>query len=432
MQGREIIFVVHARRAALLLLLPALLARGEGRQLAPAMGADEPAESAADPNPEWNLCRVQASLLATAPARSLVTPRVEQFVTLGESLEVEEDLVLPTKGGQALVHVRARLRAAAARAGGVSYLVHGDGVLKSTIGFQAQEIGDSQYRSEVLDINDELSHLVEVFARPDLGLRVMLAVRAVPAMAADAITGVDALRPPEGDPRELLVEMYLKEGTKLTLLDNAHLAAYDGRTANYSLARFSARGPGRTSLGLAPSSVVTPIAVKGVPMETRPAVPTVTPDDTFQRRIEAVQNVLHLTTDLGAAPRPGQFTTSTPRKISERRRKRILEEQQERDLREMAIEQSKTLPADTEVPDAFQREALSLVITPLRASQEALQVHLALEGHVKLPGDEALSPLDLKTVEAVPFDEPFEIALAQLVRGGEPEYDYLLRITPVR
>jgi hypothetical protein len=412
-----------------------------GTVLAPAGGvagrdAAEAAETLVEDR-SWKLCEVSASLLATAPGRSIVASEKTGYLYLGETLDLESDVTVPVAQGTALVHARVRVRAAAATQAGVTYLIASDGVLRSTIGFRHPVAGQDQFRQEVLEVGDGGTRLHEIFALPDLGLRVVMVLGVRPVSGREEQTARQMLAPPvPGQARRFRIEAFLREGDRFEPVEQATLSTMDGREAGMSLTRFTSAGAeGGLPRGMPRAPAVKTIAVPGVPETSAAqmgAVTTVPADRKFQERVETLQRSLRMdpTVDL-SSKLPGQRDLpATPRKISPNKRKKIQEMHERAAIREWAIEQSKKLPASEAVPEGYDREELELTLTPLRASVSSLQVEIRLRGRIRLPKEEAFTAIDATTVEQVRFGEPLELGVAELVREGEPLYDYVLRITP--
>lgn len=414
-----------------------------GTELAPALKPDDPGlapqpggpeESAKEPS--WRLCEVTASLLATAPGRSIVADETTGFVYLGEDLDLLTDVTVPLPQGTALVHARMRLRAAAATSKGVTYFIASSGALRSTIGFQHPMTGQDQFRNEMLEVTDTGTRLHEVFALPDLSLRVVAVLKVRPVAGREETSVLESLRDPvAGTIRRFDIEAHLKEADRMEPLERATLSTMDGRTARLSLTRFGIEGTGGLPKGMPGVPTVRTIQVPGAPAtsaEDMGAVRQVPADRRFQDRVDALQRSIRMdpTVDLGQKL-PGQRDLpGTPRKISAAKRKKIQELQKRQAIRDWAIEQSKKLPSSEAVPEGYDSEELSLEVTPLRVTQTSLQVEIRLRGRIKLPKEEAHTAIDATLVEQLRFGETLELGIAELVREGEPLYDYVLRITP--
>lgn len=431
------------RRAAFLGLLLALApfagARADGVVLAPGPGAASapgPSETTVVEDRSWKLCEVTASILATAPGRSIVAGEKQALVYLGEQLDIEADVTIPVAQGIAMVHAKARLRAAAATEEAVTYFINSDGILRSTIGFRSEAAGRDEFRSEMLIVSDESTRLHEIFALPEQSLRVVMVLRVRRVSGRQEQTALQMVTAARAsDIRRFRVQAFLKDGATEHPLENASLSALDGHEASLALTRFQAEAQGAKPVGLPAAQTVRKVQMTGVPETPAKEMGAVHPlaaDDRFQERIDALQRSLKIdpTVDLGKKL-PGQVDPkATPKKMSARKKAKLQEQQKEVEVRRWAIEQSKTLPSSSAVPEGFQREELLISVTPLRATAESLQIELTLRGHLKLPGEDQYTSIDATTVEQVRFGETLEVGLADLVRKDQPRYDYVLRITP--
>ncbi len=421
---------------AALLLAPA--AWSQSVQLAPAPGA-EPDEVEAPPealaDARWSLCEITASLLATAPGRSIVAAETKELVYLGESVDLGGDITIPLKQGTALVNARVRLRAAMASDTGVSYLISSAGILRSTVGFLHEQAGRDQFRNEVLAVTDSGARLHEVFALPDLELRVLLVISVRRVQGRDEPSAWDLARPPaETQLRRIRVEALMRDGDTLQPLEQAVLQTLDGREAGMALTQMS-RAPEGPGLGIAPSTsvrLITKPGVKTTTAEEMGALRGVPGDDRFQRRVEDLQRSMHI--DPTVSPNrklPGQMDLpGTPRKISKKKKAKIQEQQKQQAQRKWAIEQARTVAGSAAVPEGFRREGLDVTVIPLHATRASLQIEIRLRGRVRLPGEKDLTEINTSVIEQVPFGETLEIGVAELVRDERPRYDFMLRITP--
>lgn len=424
------------------LLLIAGSASAAGVQLAGPSAASAPAPAAqVVEDPSWKLCEVTASLLSTSPGKSVASDTRRQYLYLGESMDVESDVTIAVPGGTALVHARARLRAAAATERGVAYFVSSEGTLRSTIGFRHEQAGREQLRSELVEVGDAGTRLHEIFALPDLGLRVVMVLRARPVhdRHEPSLRERAGLADTVGTLRRFKVEALLKHGDVVQPLEQAMLQSIDGREAGLSLSRFSAEGAGGRPVGMPGAPAVKPVEVPRVPTARATdlgAVASVPADRRFQKDIENLERAMRMdpTLDLGVKL-PGQYDAAPqPRKMSARKRAKLQKLMVTKEAHDAAVESSRRLPTDGPEPAraGMQREQLQLTLTPLRATPDSLQLQIGLRGHVKLPGETAFTSVDASTVEQVRFGESFELGLAEWVRPDAPLYDYVLRITPER
>lgn len=411
-----------------------VLAPGPGQAGSEAARAED--ETARIENSTWKLCEVTASLLALSPGRSTVAEETKAFVYLGEDLDLRADVTVPLPQGTALVSARTRLRAAAATQRGVTYFIASSGVMRSTIGFQHPVTGQDQFRQEMLSVDDGSTRLHEVFALPDLGLRVVLALQVRPVSGREEPSVLESIRDPVvGTTRRFQVEAFLKDADRLDPLEQATLVTMDGRTARLALTRLGSEGAGGLPASMPGVPSVRMIHVPGAPSSTAEemgALRSVPADRRFQERVEALQRSIRMdpTVDLGKKL-PGQRDLpGTPRKISPSKKAKIQEAQRAAAVRKWAIEQSRKLPASGDVPAGWDSESLVLEISPLRTTQASMQVELRLNGRLKLPREEAYTAIDIVLTEQLRFGETLEVGIAELVRDGEPLYDYILRITP--
>lgn len=422
--------------AALLLVVHS--AAADGVQLAGPGSASAPAPQVVE-DASWKLCEVTASLLSTSPGKSLASDARRQYLYLGESMEIESDVTIAVPGGTAMVHARARLRAAAATEHGVSYFVSSEGTLRSTLGFRHEQTGQDQLRSELVEIGDAGTRLHEIFALPDLGLRVVMVLRASPAHEREepSLRERAGIADTVGTLRRFRVEALLKQGDVFQPLEQAMLQSMDGREAGLSLSRFSSEGAGGRPVGMPGAPAVKPVEVPRV-ATTRAAemraVASVPADGRFQKDVENLERAMRMdpTVDLGVKL-PGQYDAPPQaRKMSARKRAKLQRLMVNKEAHDAAVESSRRLPADdaAQAPSGLQREQLQLTLTPLRSTPDSLQLQIALRGHVKLPGETAFTSVDASTVEQVRFGESFELGLAEWVRQDAPLYDYVLRITP--
>ena len=410
-------------------------------QLAPAMPAvaDDaqapPADSVVEER-AWRLCRVRTKVLLNMPDRSTVVLDDQRLLALGEFLDVSRDVPITWETRAAIIRLRVRVRASVAKSPGVLYMVTTEAELASAIGFESNEIGREQVRHAIVDVSGPGAKMQEAYVSPEIQARLIVAIAADPVFGREEPTTLDLVRPPPVDIHHFKVEALLKEGETLTPLDEAALSALAGHEAVYSMARFAAdQATVHPALKLGSSvRLVEPRKVspsgfeKTHEVEQRPAGREYLidhgwdPDSGFMAEHE-------LLVDKSDDPR--SFTIKGKNnKISKKKREKLVAQQQIQAVREWAIERSKTLPSGEAVPEGFGRESLTLRITPLHATASTLQVELRIEGHVRLPGEDALTAIATDVLEHLPRGEPFDIAISELVHDTASDYDYILRITP--
>jgi hypothetical protein len=403
----------------------------------PALRADEQAPPEAVVQEEsWRLCRVRTKVLLNMPDRSTVVLDDQRLLALGEFLDVARDVPITWGERAAIVRIRVRVRASVAKSPGVLYMVTTEAELASAIGFESNEVGREQVRHAILDVSGPGARMQEAFVSPEIQARLIVALAAEPVFGRAEPTTQDLLRPPPMDIHKFKVEALLKEGETLTVLDQADLSALSGHEAVYSMSQFAAEAsPEDPVLKLgARLRVVEPRTVPPSGFEKTHSVEQVpaqrdylidhgwNPDSGFMAEHE-------LLVDKSDDPR--SFTIkSKNNKISKKKREKLVAQQQIQAVRDWAVERSKTLPSGDAVPEGFGRESLTLRITPLHATASTLQVELRIEGHVRLPQEDALTPLATTILEHLPRGEPFDIAVSELVNDSASDYDYILRITP--
>lgn len=409
-------------------------------QLAPAMPAFRPDENAP---PEavveersWRLCRVRTKVLLNMPDRSAVVLDDQRLLALGEFLDVSRDVPITWGSRAAIVRLRVRVRASVAKSPGVLYMVTTSAELVSAIGFESNEIGREQVRHAVLDVSESGTRVHEAWVSPEIQARLVVALAAEPVFGRAEPTALELLRPPPVDMHRFKVEALLKERETLTLLDQADLSALAGQDAVYSMGRFASE-----------AATLHPVLRLGARL--RLVEPRRVPESGFEKThaVEQIPARRDYLIDHGWDPDSGFMaehelladTSDDPRsftirgknnKISKKKREKLVAQQQVQAVREWAIERSKTLPSGEAVPDGFGRESLTLRITPLHATASTLQIVLRIEGHVRLPHEDALTAIATNVLEHLPRGEPFDIAVSELVRDAASDYDYVLRITP--
>ena len=412
-----------------------------------------PAEDVLAPNPEetevpasevraaepraWKLCRVRTSILASTGGRTEVAFEDESVLFHGETLDLEREVPLESNGRAALLRLKARIRAAVARDGGVIYHVTTQGTLGSAIGFASDEVGRDQTRHAYMEFEDTSTQLLEVYVSPSLGARLVLGLSVEPIFGREDTSLEDALRPAEMGPVVVFhVESLLREGDKVRLLESAPLTARLGRDVVFSLARLAAQPP-----------EVDPAHPLGgnVLVRDLARLPDSGYGDDHSVELQAFRgdykkaHAADVDTSFVAAHEVANETKDDPRhwtykaktrKLSRSQKERILRQQEIALVKEAADLRSRTLPSGETLPVGLHREDFALHLTPLHVSATSVQVEIRIVGHVKFPGEETLTSLDAVFVEELTRGEPFELGLVELARGGEPASDYIFRIQP--
>jgi hypothetical protein len=134
--------------------------------------------------------------------------------------------------------------------------------------------------------------------------------------------------------------------------------------------------------------------------------------------------------------RSGEFETTSIRrqkkkKLSKKKRQQLKDAAEIQAAQERAIERSKTLAgADGAPAPRLESEQLQVSLRPLHATERNLRFEVRLVGQARLAPGEEPSPIDLGFVENLAWGETLELGLVELLRGGSPEEDYLVLVTP--
>lgn len=385
----------------------------------------------------WKLCRVRVSVLLNGPFGSRLVREDLEPLFHGEELELEGDAEVTEPDRHARIHYRLRLRAALAHDEGVTYQVTTAARLAAAIGYEGAAAGDDQVRHAFLDITDPATRLHEAFAARQPPLRLVIGVAAEP-IGGQAVSPTDALSPPgDAELQRFRVEVLLREGEQETLLDQSELAALPGREAVFSLGRLQARRPEPTDPERRLGEGVRARRLGRIEdsgFGDRHRVPLERADTGWHEGHVGDEDDDFLrehVVELDDEDQPRHVRVSRrARKLSRGKRRRLREQQEVAAALAMARERARTLPSGDAVPSGFVREELTLLLTPLHASLGFVQAELALVGQVRLPGEDELTPVNVRFIEELIRGEPFELGLAELAREDPPAYDYVFRLTP--
>lgn len=420
---------------ALLAVAPA--EAGEPVRLAPALPRTE---QPAAPPPEavireesWRLCKVRTTVLLNMPERSVKVAHDERLLALGESVDLERDVPITSGSLAALVRFRVRVRAALARSPGAIYHVTTEALLASAVGYDSDEVGQSQIRHAMLDINGPGARLHEAYVSPELRARLVVAVEAEPVLGRAEPDPMQLLSPQAAEIHRFKVEAFLKEGEVLAPIDQMTLAALEGQDAVYAMSRFSAEPVAAKERPLGSASVADVDFVEGSGFEKDHVVPRTAPvrapvRDSPQPDSSFIDE--HAVEPHRDGPQGNHVIKGKNPKLSKKKRAKIIEQQQIQAVRDFAIERSKTLPSGDAVPEGFDRTWFEVHVTPLHVTPSVVQAELRIEGRLKLPREEAITTIATKVIEHLPRGESFEIAVSELVRERASDYDYVIRITP--
>lgn len=399
----------------------------------------DPAEIPVDERP-WKACRLTLVTLLNSGRNSQVVAREEHTLFHGERLDVARDIPVaqgnPSGDRQVLVRLRARVRAEVSRVGGVVYSVTSEAVLASAIGAEAAEVGQQQLRSAFLALGPGTQAMHEAFASTTLGLRVVLSLSVTPLLGEEdgmpaAPLQVDAAL------ERFRVEALWREHDEWRVLEQADLTASRTRSARLQLGGFGTEGAllGDRAHPLGPG------------VETRELGGL--PDSGFgdERRVE-LQRFDEVTRGVdvreldegyvaeGTIMRhrddepPHVTIRAKTRKMSKAKQEKIRQLLEIQAARRAAIERARSLPGGADVPAGYEHQHLTLHVTPLHASAQHVQVEIRLTGSVRLHEKGPATPVDARFVEELERGESFDVPVLELLEGGLPEYDYVLRITP--
>ncbi len=426
---------------ALSLLMPfATLPAGAGEVIL--NGVKVLGDEAAGEGEDWSACRVRVDLVQTGGSGTRTLATEERLLILGENLDLEGDYTLSSGNAQALVHLLVRLRSSTVRPDGAMYLVTSEGELQAAIGFTPEQTSRVQFRHDFIEVGSGIVQPREVYVSPELGLRVLLIVSAVPVLDE-----VDQGPIPTGNVSEIIrfrVEAKRRFDGRDIILQHAPLQAAPGHDASFEIVL---REPGQVvdseeeeeerdpdfPMG-GRARIVDLARVPSSGFGDDHSVEELRNEDDYMAR-NAGQGDTSYLSEHAIETHQGPIASSMrlPRKrtLSKKKRRALKESAEIRAAKEIALERSKTLAGEEGAPEPLPRaEQLRVVLTPLHSTKRNLRLRIRLEGYMALAGDSAPRRIDLTFTENVGWGLTLELGLREILEGGEPESDTIIAITP--